>query len=80
MDRDLARIILHATHGSERGLAELVPVLREHCSEDDYKRMSRAIAGVMHDLESTIRQPIYLEHPELEQEIEDRVKRFGRIF
>ena len=80
MDRDLANMILNATHSSERELANLVPFIKEHCDKDDYDRMSIAIATVLHDLDSTIRRPIYQEHPDLEREIEDRVERFGRTF
>lgn len=80
MDRDLAKIILHATHRSGRELADLVPFIKAHCDEADYQRLSTAVATVLHDLDATVQQPIYREHPELEREIEDRVERFGRMF
>lgn len=80
MDRDVAKIVLHATHRSGAELANLIPFIKAHCEEADYERMSIAIATVLHDLNSTVQQPIYREHPELEREIDDRVERFGRIF
>jgi hypothetical protein len=80
VDRDIAKIILNATYRSGRELADLVPFVKEHCDERDYERISIAIATVLHDLGSTIQQPIYQEHPDVECEIEDRVERFGRTF
>jgi len=73
-------MILNAAHSSGRELANLVPFIKDHCADDDYERMSVAIASVLHELESNICQPIYEEHPEVAREIEDRVERFGRTF
>jgi heme oxygenase len=80
VDRDVATMILTATHRSGRELADLVPFIKEHCDKEEYERISIAIATVLHDLDATIQQPIYQEHPDVEREIEDRVERFGRTF
>jgi hypothetical protein len=80
VDRDLAKLILSATYRSGAELAHLVPFIKEHCDKEDYERISIAIATVLHELDSTIRRPIYQEHPDVEREIEDRVERFGRTF
>ena len=80
MDRDVAKLSLSATYRSGRELADLVPFIKEHCDKEDCGWTSIAIATVLHDLDSTIRRPIYQEHPDLEREIEDRVERFGRTF
>jgi hypothetical protein len=78
VDRDVAKIVLHATYRSGADLANLVPFLKAHCDEADYERKWIAIATVLHELDSTVQQPIYREHPALEREIEARVERFGR--
>jgi hypothetical protein len=80
VNHDVAKIILHATHRCGAELANLVPFIKAHCDKADYDRISIAIATVLHDLDSTVQQPIYREHPEIEREIEDRVERFGRTF
>lgn len=80
MDRDVAKMILRATHSSGRELANLIPFVKEHCNKEDYDRISIAIATVLHELDLTIQQPIYREHPKVEREIQDRVERFGRTF
>ena len=80
MDRDLAKMILRSTQHSARELANLVPLIKEHCDKEDYERLSNAIATILHDLESLISQPIYQEHPEVAREIEERIERFGRTF
>ena len=80
MDRDVAKIVLHATHRSGRELADLVPFIKAHCDAADYERLSIAIATVLHDLHATVQRPIYREHPELERDIEARMERFGRMF
>jgi hypothetical protein len=80
VDRDVATMILRATHSSGRELANLIPLVKEHCNKEDYDRISIAIATVLHELDLTIQQPIYREHPKVEREIQDRVERFGRTF
>lgn len=80
MDRDVAKMILSATYRGGGELAHLVPFIKEHCTKDDYERISMAIAAVLHEVDSTIRRSIYQEHPDLEREIQDRVERFGRTF
>lgn len=79
MDRELAKIVLNATFKSGKELADLVPFIKEHCDEGDYERISTAIATILHELDSTVRRPIYREHPDLEREFGDRVARFGRV-
>ena len=80
MDRDVATMIVHAAHRSGRDLAHLVPFIKEHCDEAQYAQLSVAIATVLHEIESTICQPIYEAHPDLARDIEGRVARFGRAF
>ena len=80
MEKELAKLVALTAFRSSAELGNLIPLLREHCDEDEYRRLGAAIATASAEISRQILQYIFATHPELEAEIEANVSKFGRAF
>jgi hypothetical protein len=80
MDRDIATIILSSSQRSVRELDDVIPIIKEHCSEQDYYALKKAISSAIYDIMQDIGKYVRDRCPELDQEIENRMNKYGRMF
>ena len=80
MEKELAKLVALTAFRSSAEINSLVPLLKEYCSEDEYRSFGMAIATASAEIGLQILQKIYAAHPELEAEIESNVQKFGRAF
>lgn len=79
MDKNLARHAIMTTFHSLSLLQDLIPMLKEHCSEDESDAYTKAIASVVGHATVELLNPIFLEHPEMEEEVESKINRYGKF-
>jgi hypothetical protein len=77
MKPDLARHLAHVAYRASANLNDLLPLLREHATEEDYNKFRVAISGISGDIAFKILQSIYDVHPEIEAEIDQRISTYG---
>jgi hypothetical protein len=79
MKAELAKHVAMVSFRSSANLNELVPLLREHCEESEYRQYLDAIAAVSGEIAMRILKPIYAEYPEIEAEIDRRISEYGTL-
>jgi hypothetical protein len=79
LDTKTARIVARTSFKSSSLLASIVPILSESCSPDESKRLGRAVAAVMAEINLSILRPVLDEHPEIEREIDESISQHGRL-
>jgi len=80
MEKELAKLVALTAFRSSAELGNLIPLLREHCDEDEYRHLGAAIAAVSAEISGQILRNIFATYPQLEAEIEANVHKFGRAF
>jgi hypothetical protein len=78
MEIDLARHVVRTAFRSSRGLGDLLGVLKEHCSEQEYRGYAKAIATAIASIQLEVMNRVTSEHPGLEQEIEAAMKKYDQ--
>lgn len=79
MDRDLASHIVAVGFHSVSFLESLIPILQENCEASEYSEYAKAIASTSSEVGTQIFSRIFHEHPDLEAEVESKIRRFGRF-
>jgi hypothetical protein len=79
MDRELAKHVVVTGFRSMSDVTELLPLLKEHCGEDEYSAYRSIITDVAGAIVTYIINPAFATHPELEQEIEAAVNKYLKI-
>jgi hypothetical protein len=77
MKPELARHVAHVAFRASANLNELLHLIRDHGTEEEYKKFLVAISQVSGDIAFKILKRIYDEHPEIESEIDERVSTYG---
>lgn len=80
MDIELARMVMMVAGRCREDMAALMPILKEHCSDTDREEVSIAIATIVYDLREEVMNKLFSRFPQLEQEYDDRQKKFGRTY
>jgi hypothetical protein len=80
MDREVALFVLNAANAASRQLADLAPLLQEHCDEETARKFRHAIGQVLATITFEVQNPVFALQPELREEIDARVERYGRAF
>ena len=78
MDIDLARDVVKAAFRSARELQELLGVLKQRCSSDDYQNYKYGIAKAMAAISVEVINKALADHPELVEEIDRGIAKDGR--
>jgi len=79
LDKDLARHLLMVAFRSSGSLTDLLPLLKRHCRSDEYDRFKMAIARSAAEINTEILRRIFDEHPDLEAEMDDQIKKYGKF-
>ena len=78
MDEDFARHIVKTTFRSSSMLADLVPLITEHCEDKELaEKLKKALTNMIASASMEINNEIFNLYPELEQEIEISLKKYG---
>jgi hypothetical protein len=80
MDEKLARHVGRVAFEASARLGELVPLLKEHCSDrDEYIVITRAIAAAITAIDLEILNLLFKNFPELKHEFDESIKTYRRI-
>lgn len=80
MEKDLAEFILKTAFRSSADLNDLIPLLKQHCSDDEYRIYFDAISRASGEIAVKILNPIFKQYPDIEKEFERKIEEFGRVF
>jgi Zn-finger domain-containing protein len=78
VDLDLARHVVRNAYRSVSELGQLIDLLREHCSDEEYATYLRAIATASASIQLELVNRLTSAHPCLEEEIEAGIAKYGR--
>ncbi len=76
MDEDLARIMISAGLRAGSELTALLSILAQHLPDDEALRLR--IAAVLADIGSNVLEPAFVAHPDLREEWDRRIDKYGR--
>jgi len=79
MNRDLAKQVATAAVRTSTQLSSLLPLLKAQCDSAEYARLLRSIASVCGHITREILDPVFVEHPDLEQDFEDSINKYGKV-
>lgn len=79
MDRDLAKHVVAVGFHSLSLLEGLIPILKQHCSQDEYAKYLKAIGSVSAEVTTEIFNEVFKQHPDLETEVEQKIKKYGQF-
>jgi hypothetical protein len=77
MDNALARHLALATYRSQQGLDDLLELLQNHVDNAEEEGFRAAIAEVDQKFKALLDR-LRADHPGLEQDIDDKKRRFGK--
>jgi hypothetical protein len=80
MTEDLARLIALTGFRSSAMLGELVPVLKQHCSDAEYQDFRDAITLAMTAIETSVTRKAKALVPGIDAEWAAKVNDYGRVF
>ena len=80
MERELAKLIALTAFRSSAEINNLVPILKEQCSDADYRSFAMAIASASTEIGQQLLNKVYSLYPDIKGELEARVKKYGRAF
>ena len=79
MDKELARHVAIATFRSMSDLQQLIPLLKTHCSPEEYEAYLKGIASVSAAASTALLNKVFADHPEIEQEVEAKIAKYGKV-
>jgi uroporphyrinogen-III synthase len=79
MDRELAKHVVAVGFHSLSLLQSLIPILKEHCAQEEYTKYLSAIGAVSAEMTTEIFNEVFQEHPDLEAEIEAKIEKYGQF-
>ena len=80
MKKEVGGFIVAAGFEASRRLSELLPIIKQHCSSDEYLRLSIGLATAIAMIGEEVMLPVYEMYPDLKDEIDRRVEEFDRAF
>lgn len=80
MERDLARHVVAVGFHSLSLLESLIPILKKHCDQNEYSEYLKGIGAVSAEMSSEILNKVFQQYPELEREVESKIKQYGQFF
>ncbi|HTV38621.1 MAG TPA: hypothetical protein VMF12_19485 [Xanthobacteraceae bacterium] len=55
-------------------------LLKKHCRAAQYEEYGKAIARAIHGVQRELISRVIAEHPELDEEMDAKVAKYGRVF
>jgi hypothetical protein len=78
MDINVARYVIRASFRSGRELEAIFDLLRNHCGAEGYRTFAKAVATAVASIQVEVVNQITAGHPELEDEIDAVIAKYGR--
>jgi hypothetical protein len=79
MEKALAKHVVVQSFRAADKITSLVPLLKAHCSEEEYRLLALAIARSAASIKTELMDLIYAKHPEIEQEVDIEMARYDRV-
>jgi hypothetical protein len=79
MNRELARHVVMAGFHSASVLQDLLPMLKTHCDNNEYNQYLKAISSVSVELTLEIFNKIFAEYPDLKEEVDAKILKYGKF-
>ena len=80
MDEDLALMIVMVAERSRGEIASLIPIMKEHCSKDQYEEIVHSMATVIYDIGEEIMEKVYALNPSVRVTYKRNWDKFGRAY
>lgn len=77
MNKELARHVARTGFETMRHLSALLELLKEHCSSDEYQTYLKGVASIGAEINDALIKPALSAYPDLEQETDEKIKRYG---
>lgn len=78
MEQEVARHLIRTAFRACRELEDLLGILKEHSSSEQYPDLAKGVARAIDAINVALLNKALAAHPELESEIEVRMRRYGR--
>ena len=79
MDRELAKHVVSVALKSMGELSDLLELIKNHCDATEYAAYVRAVAAVSGEIATQIVHRALAAHAGLEDEVEGKVKKYGKL-
>jgi hypothetical protein len=79
MDKELARHVVAVGFHSLSLLQRLIPILKGHCDEREYQEYAKSVAAVSAEMSLAVFNKVFHEHPDLEKEVEEKIRKYGQF-
>jgi hypothetical protein len=79
MDRDLASHVIRMSFRSMSEITGLLPLLKAHCTHDEYVEYRNVIAGIAAEISRELMHKIFSLYPDLEDEVDQTIKKYDRL-
>ena len=79
MEKKIAKHVARVSFQASTDLGNLVSLLKEHCSADDFKKLRDPLLNVSAAIGLDILNLIFFEFPDIKQEFDENIKKYGRI-
>ena len=79
MEKELAREIVIAACRSSAYLDNLMPTLKQHCSEAEYAPLRKVIPQLITQIHNQLMKRAFAAYPELESEVGDHTHKFDHL-
>ena len=79
MERDLAKHVVIVGFGAMRDLANLLELIKPHCDEAEYAAYARSVAAISGAISQQLIDNAIASHPDLEAEMDAKIKRYGKL-
>ena len=79
MDRDLAKHVIAAGFRSASVLQDLLPLLKVHCEPGEYDQYRKAISSVSFEITTEIFNQVFLQFPDLKEEVDKKIATYGKF-
>lgn len=78
MDRETSKVVAVAALRGAAELNNLVPLLQQVCTPDEYAMWRERIADASAGISTSVLSPLFEAHPDLQTEIDEHYRKFGR--
>ena len=79
MEKALAKYVAAVAIRSSTQLTSLVPLLKGQCDPEEYKTYAIALASAAGHLNTELVNLVFSKYPEIKNEVEDEIKKYGLV-
>jgi hypothetical protein len=79
MDKKIAQHVAKTAFRASADLGSVIPLLKEHCSTEEYEKLRLPIATVSASIGLDILNLIFEYFPDIKQEFDEDIKLYGKI-